>query len=303
MTKKRKPHNIGLAFGLNLGFTVVEFVGAVLTNSVAIAADALHDLGDSLSLGISWGLERRSQQRADHKFTYGYRRLSLLGALVNGLILILGAIWIIREAVLRLQQPEPSHAPGMIGFALLGILVNGFAAYKLRHGQTLHQKVVSWHLWEDVLGWMAILIGGVVLYFTDWYWLDPLLSLGITLWVLYNVVQRLRQTVDVFLQATPPYLDLSEIEARILQFKKVKSLHHSHLWSLDGEQHVFSVHLQLQHIRQFSEIIALKDALKQMLREQYGFHHLTIETELEEESCTLAGNSGGEEEEGSGQGL
>lgn len=279
--------NLRVAFWLNLSFTILEVFGGLYTNSIAILSDALHDLGDSLSLGTAWYLQRKSHQEADQDYTFGYRRFSLLGALINSLVLIAGSIFVIREAVGRILEPEPSDAQGMIVFAVIGVAVNGYAAWRLSSGRTLNERVVSWHLLEDVLGWVAVLIVAIILLFEDINYLDPALSLLITLYILWNVLKRLRQTMHIFLQGKPEDLSVSHIEERILGVGHVKSLHHTHVWSLEGEHHVFTTHVKLENITAFSQILDTKRRIKDILRE-YNFSHYTVETELDEESCELA---------------
>ena len=193
--------NIRTAFFLNLSFTLVEIVGGILTNSIAIMSDALHDLGDSISLGLSWKLQNLSERKRDQKFSFGYRRFSLLGSLINGLVLIAGSILILSEAIPRLFNPETPHAKGMLALALLGIVVNGAAVFKLQKGKSLNERAVSWHLLEDVLGWFAVLVVSIVMMFKNMPILDPVLSIIITLWVLYNIAGNLKKTFFVFLQA------------------------------------------------------------------------------------------------------
>lgn len=279
--------NIKLAFFLNVGFTILEIFGGLYTNSVAILSDALHDLGDSLSLGISWYLDKKSKQTATKAFTFGYKRFSLLGALINSVVLIVGSIFVIREAVERLINPEQSNAQGMVVFAIIGVLVNGYAAWKLSSGKSMNEKVVSWHLVEDVLGWVAVLIVSIVLLFVDAPFLDPALSMLITVYVLYNVIKRLKETLFLFLEGAPPEIDVDEVIRKIENIAHVASLHHTHLWSLDGEQHVFTTHIKLKGINDFKEIVHVKHLVKQMLEKDYDFAHYTIETELENESCSL----------------
>lgn len=282
--------NLKIAFFLNLGFTVIEIFGGIYTNSIAIISDAIHDLGDSLSLGLSWYLDKKSKKTASGKFTFGYNRLSLLGALINSLILIAGSVYVILEAVGRLIDPEVSDADGMIVFALFGILVNGYAAWKLSGGRTLNEKVISWHLIEDVLGWFAILLVAIVLKFKSIPYLDPALSLFITVYILWNVVKRLRETFFIFLQAVPYNVNINEIENRLLAIENIQSVHHTHVWSLDGEQHVFTTHIKLKNISSLSSLMEVKNRVKNELK-IYHFKHYTIETELETESCELENKS------------
>lgn len=275
-----------LAFFLNLTFTLIEIIGGFLTNSVAIVSDALHDFGDSISLGISWYLQKKSKQKADEVYTFGYRRFSLLGALINGFILIGGSIFILMEAIERIMQPEPSNAKGMIALAILGILVNAYAAWKVSKGRSMNEQLVSWHLLEDVLGWLAILLAGIIMLFEEIPILDPLLSLLITSFILWNVVKRLKETLSVFLQAKPKEIDLEKIEKEIQQVKGVENTHHAHVWSEDGEHHVFTIHLQLKKLDSFGQMYQIKKQVKSILS-HYAFSHYTIETELNEEDCGL----------------
>lgn len=278
--------NIKIAFFLNLGFTILEFIGGFYVNSIAIVSDAVHDLGDSLSLGTSWFLDRKSNKGANTKYSFGYRRFSLLGALINSIVLIVGSIYVISEAVGRILEPEHSDAQGMIIFAIIGVAVNGFAAYKLSSGKTMNEKVVSWHLLEDVLGWVAVLIVAIIISFKDIHYLDPALSLLITLYILWNVFKRLKETLVIFLQGVPKDINSNEIENKILNIPNVSSLHHIHIWSLEGEHHVFTTHIKLKNIKNFSEIIEVKEQVKNILKE-YAFNHYTIETELDSETCDL----------------
>lgn len=279
-------NNLKIAFFLNLGFTILEVFGGFYVNSVAILSDALHDLGDSFSLGAAWYLDRKSKQGANERFSFGYTRFSLLGALTNSLMLIAGSVFVISMAVDKILEPEIPNAEGMIFFALIGISVNGYAAWKLQRGKTLNEKVVSWHLMEDVLGWVAVLIVAIVLLFKEVPYLDPALSLLITLYVLWNVIKRLKETLFIFLQGVPEDISIEKIKQQLLGIDKVQSLHHTHVWSLEGEHHVFSTHLKLENIREFSQILEVKQKAKAILR-QYPFKHYTIETELDEEKCEL----------------
>lgn len=278
--------NLKLAFFLNLFFTIFELIGGFYVNSVAIISDAIHDLGDTLSLGSSWYLQKKSRQERNSRFSFGYKRFSLLGALINSVVLIAGSVYVIVEAVQRLIEPEHSDAGGMIIFALVGVAVNGFAAYKLSKGSSINEKVVSWHLMEDVLGWIAVLIVGIILKFWDIHYLDPALSLLITCYILWNVVKRLKETLFIFLQGVPKEINLDEIEQKICSIPNVASLHHMHVWSLEGTDHVFTTHLKLRNIQKFQQLLDVKREVKDILQD-YRFDHYTIETELDKETCDL----------------
>lgn len=280
--------DIRLAFFLNLAFTLLEILGGVWTNSLAILSDAVHDLGDSISLGLAWYLERYAGRQGDWSYSYGYRRFSLLGALINAIILVGGSFLVVARAIPRLLNPEPTNAPGMVLFAILGILVNGIAALRLRRNQSMNARVVAWHLLEDVLGWIAVLVVAIVLLFSDLFILDPLLSLLISLFILYNGVKNLWNTLKLFLQATPPGLELEEIEAQLAAVNGVCSTHHTHLWSLDGERHVLTTHLVVEDHISKSDLQRIKADARQALR-PFGLSHITIEIENGEGDCAMDG--------------
>jgi cobalt-zinc-cadmium efflux system protein len=278
--------NLKAAFFINLFFTIFEFIGGIYVNSVSIVSDAVHDLGDSLSLGTAWYLQEKSKKKANSNFSFGYRRLSLLGALINSVVLIFGSIYVVKEATQRMLQPESSDAKGMLLFTLVGIAVNGYAAWKLSSGKTLNERVVSWHLLEDVLGWVAVMIVSIVLLFKDIPFLDPALSLLITAYILWNAQKRLRETLHLFLQGKPVDIDQAKIEQELIAVEHVASVHHTHIWSLDGEHHVLSTHVKLKRIDKVDQLLKIKKDLK-MVVQQYPFEHYTIETEIEQEECGL----------------
>ena len=275
---------IAWAFFLNLAFTIIEFIGGWLTNSTAIMADAVHDLGDTLSIGTAWGLNKLSGKKANESYTFGYKRFSLLGALINSLILIIGSIWVLSTAIPRLNNPEMPLSEGMFVLALFGIAVNGFAAYKLSSGKTLNERVLNWHLIEDVLGWVAVLIVSIILMFADWPILDPLLSIAFTLFILFNVVKNLYSTIKLFLQAAPSSEIQKEIKNGLLDLESVKEIHHLHYWSLDGEQHVLTAHLVLDDLIDVNAQLILKKRITESL-EKFAIAHSTIEFEFPDELC------------------
>ena len=278
--------NIRVAFFLNLAFSLLEIVGGLLTNSLAILSDALHDLGDSFSLGLSWYLERHAQRGSDARYSYGYRRWSLLGALVNTVMLVVGSLYILSEAVPRLLHPEHSDARGMILLAVLGITVNGAAMLQLRHGRSLNAQMIAWHLLEDVLGWVAVLVVSVSLLFTDIHILDPILSVLISLYVLYNVVRNLRKTLALFLQAVPEAIVLPEVEQALRAIPLVRSVHHTHVWSLDGEHHVLTTHLVVDETATRQGLICIKGQVVEMTQ-RMGVVHTTVALEYEGEACAM----------------
>lgn len=284
---KTNTENIKTAFFLNLAFTIVEFIGGYFTNSLAILSDALHDLGDSLSLGLSWYFQKKSSKGATKKYSYGYKRFSLLGAIINSVILLIGSLFIIKEALPALFKPEQAHAQGMMWIAILGIIVNGLAVFKLRQGTSINERVVSLHLLEDVLGWVAVLIASIVMQFFDVPILDPLLSIFIALFVLYNVFKNLKESFKIILMATPKNITIEAVKQRIMQFDDVLDMHDSHLWTLDGSYNIFTAHLILkENAVLLHQTERVKKEVKQVLHSEFNLEHITLEFELENEMCS-----------------
>lgn len=289
MNHKHEKSNIKLAFFLNLSFTIVEIIGGLLINSIAIISDAVHDLGDSLSLGLAWFLGSYAEKKGDQHYTYGYRRYSLLSALINTTVLIIGSFIILFNAIPRLFAPQETSPGGMIGFAILGIIVNGIAVLKTRGGQSLNEKVVSWHLLEDVLGWLVVLIAGIVMYFKDLPILDPLLSIAITFYILYHVILNFRKTILLFLQVAPEDIDVNEIIEKFQKIKGVINVHHTHVWSLDSEHHVLTTHLVVDKDISRDDSIIIKSQAKKAI-EDLKIEHVTIEIDFRTDDCTLDPN-------------
>ncbi|MCW4007646.1 MAG: cation diffusion facilitator family transporter [Candidatus Bathyarchaeota archaeon] len=263
---------------LNVAFTMIEVIGGFLTNSLAIFSDALHDFGDSATLLVSWFFERKAKKSPNAKYTFGYQRLSLFSALFAASILIGGSIVIILQAIPRFLNPEPVNAFGMIGIALIGITFNGAGFFLLKRGESLNEKVLSWHLLEDVLGWVGILLGGLIIYFWKFYLIDPVLTIGLTAFILYGVTENLREAINILLQGVPKHIDIESVKRDIESIKGVLGIHDVHIWSLEGETDVFSAHVVLddETLQKAPEQTrqAIKDALQ-----RHHIEHSTIELE------------------------
>jgi cobalt-zinc-cadmium efflux system protein len=278
--------NIRLAFFLNLCFAIFEIIGGLWTNSMAILAGALHDFGDSITLGISWYLERYSQKGNDQKYSYGYKRFSMLGAVISAVVLLTGSIFILLEAAARLLAPEHSNAQGMVLFAVVGIAVNGVAVLRIRKEKNMNARMIAWHLMDDVLGWGAVLVMSFILLFADIHILDPIFSLLITAFVIFNVVKNFRNTISLFLQAVPGKIKIIDLESEIRKMSKVKDVHHTHIWSLDGEHNVLTTHIVLEIGAKREEIREIKCLIHELIP-KYDLAHTTIEFEYLDEDCSM----------------
>jgi cobalt-zinc-cadmium efflux system protein len=278
--------NIRLAFWLNTGFAVLEIVGGLLTNSVAIMSDALHDFGDSLSLGLSWYFHKKAKKKRDNDYSYGYRRFSLLGAFINSLILVLGSVFIVQESIARLVNPEHADARGMIILAVIGIAVNAMAMLRLKKGNSVNERVVSLHFLEDVLGWVAVLIGSCVMYFYDVPMLDPILSIGISCYILFNVYKNLHSIFKIILQGVPENSNDQEIREKLKGINGVAGVHDIHAWSMDGQYNILTLHVVVSKSSSPAEVEKIKNEVRHCLQ-HLKFNHITIETEPSETHCQL----------------
>lgn len=281
--------NLRLVFLLNLGFTLLELAGGFWTNSLAIISGAIHDLGDSFSLGLAWYLDRYAEKGRDFRYSYGYRRFSLLGALTTAIVISTGSLFILAEAVPRLLKPEQTKAGGMALFAVAGIIVNGLAMLRVKGGKTLNVQAVTLHLLGDLLGWTAVLTVSIVLMFRELPILDPLLSILITAYVLYNILMTLKKTMRLFLQAVPDSVDIPEIEKQLLAIDKVVSVHHTHVWSLDGEHNILTTHLVVEADTSREDILKIRNRVR-LLLEDADFEHTTVEIGYENEYCRMKEN-------------
>lgn len=282
--KQNKTRHISLAFFLNLVFTIIEIIGGLYTNSIAIISDALHDLGDTIALALAWYLQKLSNRGRDEHYTYGYKRFSLLGAIFISVMLIVGAVFIIRESIERLLHPDEVNATGMMFLAILGIFVNGLAVLRLRKGSSMNEKAVYLHMLEDVLGWMAVLVVSIVMMFVNAPVLDPLLSIGITAWVLFNVYKNLKRTFRILLQEVPEDIDIEEVRKTIMGIEGIHSVHDLHIWSLDGQNNIISLHAVIDENSSDRDQQALKAEIRKVCDRLY-IHHATIEFETEGEEC------------------
>ena len=273
--------NILVAFLLNLFFSIFELVGGMFTNSVAIISDAVHDLGDSFSIGLSYFLEKKSKKKPDDKYTYGYMRYSVLGAIITNTILITGSVLVIYNAIERLFNPVDINYNGMIIFAVFGVVVNFLAAYFTRDGDSLNQKAVNLHMMEDVLGWIVVLIGALVIKVTEINMIDSILSIGVACYVLIHALTSFKDIVDLFLTKVPSGVNVSELSKHILEIDGVEDVHHVHVWSMDGVNNYATMHI----VSNKKDISKIKKSIREEL-EEHGINHVTIEIDNNKDECS-----------------
>ena len=271
--------NILVAFILNLAFSIFELVGGILTGSVAIISDSVHDIFDAVSIGVSYFLEKKSKKQPDKIYTYGYARFSVLGGMITTALLLLSSVAVIANAVGRIISPIRINYNGMIIFAVFGVLVNFLAAYLTRKGDSVNQKAVSLHMLEDLLGWIVVLVGAVVMKFTDLAIIDPLMSIGVAIFILINAVKGLREILELFLEKVPRGIDIDEITEHLSELDGVLDVHHIHIWSTDGQSNYATMHIVAD-----GDTHNVKESVRHELRE-HGINHVTIELEEKNEAC------------------
>lgn len=272
--------NILIAFLLNLSFSLFELIGGIFTNSVAIISDAIHDFGDSISIGISYFLEKKSNKKPDSKYTYGYKRYSILGAIITNTILILGSALVIFNAVNRIINPSEINYDGMIIFAIFGVVVNFGAVYFTRGGKSLNQKAVNLHMLEDVLAWIVVLFGAIVIKFTKINTIDSIMSIGVAIIILVNALKSFKEIVDLFLEKIPNGIKIEELKSHLLNIENVRDVHHIHIWSIDGVNNYATMHI----VTDAKDTVSLKNKIKHKLKE-HGISHTTIEVEESSYKC------------------
>ena len=271
--------NILIAFLLNLAFSVFELFGGIFTGSVAILSDAVHDIGDAASIGLSYFLEKKSKKQPDDKYTYGYLRYSVVGSIVTTFILLFGSLAVIYNAIHRLITPTEINYNGMLVFAVIGVAVNFCAALFTRHGDSLNQKAVNLHMLEDVLGWAVVLVGAIVMKFTEITIIDPLMSIGIAVFIMINAGKHLKEALNIFLEKTPDGIDITKLKEHLTEIDGVLDVHHIHIRSIDGQLCYATMHVVTNAVPH-----EIKDKIRAELR-HHGVVHATLELESEDEQC------------------
>ena len=270
--------NILIAFILNLSFSIFELFGGFFTNSIAILSDSVHDLGDALSIGISYFLERKSKKKANKEYTYGYIRYSVLGGVITTTILLVGSILVIINSIGRLLNPVEISYSGMIVFALIGTIVNFLAAFVTKDGNSINQRSVNLHMLEDVLGWVVVLIGAIIMNFTNISLIDPILSILVAVFILFHSLKNLKAVLDLFLAKTPHDIDIDKLKKHLLKIDGIDDIHHIHVWSMDGYNNYATMHI----VTKSKNIKKIKMEIREELLE-HNIVHSILETE--DEAC------------------
>lgn len=273
----KTKHAVWLAFFLNLSYAIVEFIAGGIFGSSAVLADSVHDLGDAIAIGVSAFLETISNREEDSHYTLGYKRFSLLGALVTAVILMTGSVLVILENITKLFHPQPVNDEGILWLGIIAVSINVLASLVVRKRKTKNESILSLHFLEDTLGWVAVILMAIVLRFSDWYILDPLLSLVISIFILSKAIPRFWSTLKIFLDAVPEGVDIQQVKSDLEQLDHVASINQLNLWTMDGLEKNAIVHVCLKKVEHME---VCKEAIRAMLKD-YGFQNITIEVDAD----------------------
>ena len=273
----KTKHAVWIAFFLNLSYAIVEFIAGGIFGSSAVLADSVHDLGDAIAIGISAFLESISNREEDSHYTLGYKRFSLLGAMVTAVILMTGSVLVILENITKIFHPQPVNDEGILWLGIIAVSINVLASLVIRKGQTKNESILSLHFLEDTLGWVAVILMAIVLRFTDWYILDPLLSLVISIFILSKAIPRFWSTLKIFLDAVPEGVDIKQVKSDLEQLDHVTSINQLNLWTMDGLEKNAIVHVCLKEIEQME---LCKESIRSKLKD-CGFQNITIEIDAD----------------------
>ncbi len=265
---------------LNSIFTVIELVGGILSNSLALLSDTIHDFSDSVALGISYYANQKAQSSPTKTMTFGYRRTTILAAFINSTILMALTFFLFYRAYLRILNPEPVNGKMVFVIAIFGIITNGIIAFKMLRGKDkdLNIKSVFWHITEDFLGWVGVLIAGAIIYFTGAYIIDPIISILIGLIVIYSAWGIVKESANIILEGVPEGLNVQEIGTEIKNIQNVNDAHDIHVWSLGTDYNALSAHVVISNmtVDQSHEVL---NKINTMLKEKFSIEHTTIEFE------------------------
>ena len=271
----KAKYAVCLAFFLNVTYAIVEFIAGGVFGSSAVLADSVHDLGDAITIGISAFLETISNREEDNRYTLGYKRFSLLGALVTSIILMIGSVLVILENIAKIFHPQPVNDEGILWLGIIAITINIVSSLVVGKGKTKNESILTLHFLEDTLGWLAVILMAIVLRFTDWYILDSLLSLVISIFILTKALPRFWSTLKIFLDAVPEGVETGDLEKDLETLTNVKSVNQLSIWSMDGLENNAIIHIC---IKDWEKIMETKEAVRQFLEER-GVQNITIEVD------------------------
>jgi|SRR5690554_477708 len=280
-----KGRKLLLSIVLNLAITVAQFVGGLLSGSLSLLSDALHNLSDVISLLISYFADRFSQKSASVTKTFGYKRAEIFAAFINSATLIIVAVYLIYIAIIRFTQPQIIESDLVIWLALLGILFNGFSVALLykEAKNNMNMRSAYVHLMSDTAASVAVLIGGILMKYFQWFWVDSVLTVMIGLYLLIVGYGLLKTSFRVLMLFTPEELSLEKITKSVDRFPEIKNIHHIHIWEVNEEEVHLEAHMEFYKNISISEFNIILEKVEIMLNEEFGINHITIQPEFEKD--------------------
>ena len=276
-----KGRNLLISILLNIIITIAQVIGGLVSGSLALLSDALHNFSDVLSLIISYAANKLSRKKASTNKTFGYKRAEIIAAFVNASTLIIVAVLLIIEAIKRFQSPEEIESDLVIWLSLLGIVANGFSVLLLKKDadKNMNMKSAYLHLLTDMLASVAVLIGGLLMKFYQIYWIDSFLTLAIAIYLIYVGYQLLLESVKVLMLFTPTDMSLRDIAKNVNRLESVKNIHHIHIWQLNEEEIHLEAHIDFENDIKLSEFDKVLDEIEELLLRKYSINHVNIQPE------------------------
>jgi len=275
--------NLLIATLLNFVITIAEFAGGILSNSLALLSDALHNLSDTFATFIAYIAILIGRKDANVKKTFGYKRVEILAALLNAVILIIMSIYLVKEAYLRWKDPEPIKSMIMLVVGMIGLLANVFAVVILKRdsGKSINVKAAYVHLIGDSLSSVVVIIGGILIQIFEIYWIDPLITLLICIYIIREAFIILKESVNILMQSTPSSLNLSRVKKAVERLPEVSNIHHLHAWNLTEQRVHLEAHVELNSDLKLSELKNTQQKIEELLHADFHIHHVTIQFEYD----------------------
>jgi len=285
-----KGRRLLITIALNLSITIAQVIGGTISNSLALISDALHNLGDTMAILLAYIANRVSKRKATEKNTFGYKRFEILAAFFNALLLISICLYLFVEAYQRLLDPQPVKGLIMLIVAIIGFLGNFISILLLKKnsGENLNIKAAYLHLLGDTLSSVAVIIGGVFMWLYEFYWIDPLITFIIGVYIIIHTWHVLAETFVILMQGTPPEIDLIEIKDRLQKINKVKDIHHVHVWRLNDTSLFFEAHVNIEEDFLISETDTIRAEIEHVLNREFNINHVTLQMEFS--GCETGGD-------------
>lgn len=277
-----KGRNLGIAILLNIGITLAQVIGGIVSGSLALLSDAMHNFSDVLALIISWFASKLSSRKQTAKQTFGYKRAEILAALFNAISLVVIAFFLLKEAVQRISEPQDIESGLVMILGGLSILLNGLSVLLVKNDakDNINMRSAYLHLLSDMVSSFAVVLGGLAMYLWDIPWIDSVLSIAIALYLVYSSWGLVKESVRILMQFAPVHINMDEIHEKIKALEEIENMHHVHIWQLDDKQINFEAHISFRNDLALSDVNKILHKLEHMLHDDFDINHVTLQPEL-----------------------